>query len=67
MRRRRTPDARVVAATWQCASLLLDYPGAVDLDPVARTVPELPATFAEPSQTPMDSSRFRRFRREFMK
>ncbi len=48
MRRRRTPDDRVVAATWQCASLLLDYPGAVDLDPVARTVPELPATFAEP-------------------
>ena len=40
MRRRLNPAA--VAATWQCASVLLDYPGERDLAAVRAVVPTLP-------------------------
>lgn len=46
----RSPDD-AVRATWQCASLLLDYPGAAlaeHLEQIRRTLPGLPARCAEP-------------------
>ncbi|WP_235738018.1 nitrate reductase molybdenum cofactor assembly chaperone [Nocardioides alcanivorans] len=48
IRRRRTPDDQAVAAAWQCASLLLDYPGQTDLTGVRRVVPQLPRELGEP-------------------
>jgi nitrate reductase delta subunit len=51
MSRRRSGDGAAdeqVAATWQCASLLLDYPGEQDLGAVRAVVPLLPPSAAEP-------------------
>ena len=46
-RRRGLPDAEVAAA-WQCASLLLDYPDSCDLAPVRAVVPRLSPPLREP-------------------
>ena len=42
MRRRRADTDAQVAATWQCASLLLDYPDERDLMPVRDVLDRLP-------------------------
>lgn len=44
----RQPADELVAATWQCASRLLDYPDGQDLDVVRAAVPLLPEASAGP-------------------
>jgi nitrate reductase delta subunit len=47
-RRRAVLSDSEVAAAWQCASLLLDYPGSCDLGPVRDVVPRLPGPLRQP-------------------
>ncbi len=39
--RRREPDEAAVAAAWQCASILLDYPASRSLEPIRALQPYL--------------------------